>query len=268
MIKFISLGSGSSGNCYYLNASGHGIVIDAGIAPRSFKKFFRDYGLSQAELHALLITHDHTDHVKAAGALSETYHLPVFATEKVHQGMQRNFLMKKKVAEADKRVIQPGETFDCGPCRITPFPVPHDSNDNNGYFIEVEGLRFCLITDAGHITEEMESFIRRADYLVIEANYDEQMLQNGPYPPHLKRRISCGGGHLSNVATAETLARHLPKSARRVWLCHLSEENNHPELARKQVETALLAADFPVGTTLQIDVLKRKMPTGIYELSL
>lgn len=268
MIKFICFGSGSSGNCYYLSAGGYGIIIDFGIGTRTFKKYMRDYGLSFGQVNAVLVTHDHTDHIKSVGSFSEEFHLPVFATETVHEGMQRNHFMYKKVKEEYKRYVKAGVPFEAGPFRITPFPVPHDSSANLGYFITCDGgPSFCLITDAGSFTEEMTAFVARANYLVIEANYDAMMLETGPYPPYLKKRIKGGRGHMDNVETARILAENLTPETRRVWLCHLSEENNHPELARKTVETALVDAGFNLGTDVVLEVLKRKVPSPLYELS-
>ncbi len=266
MVRFICFGSGSSGNCYYLMADGYGIVIDLGISVRNLRKHFRDYGLSLSQVKALLVTHDHTDHVKAVGAFSQEFHIPVYTSEEIHKGMERNYFMQKKVAPEMKHLLTNETPIQMGPFEVVPFAVPHDSAGNNGYFIRYADVRFCLITDAGSITEQMLNYIRQANYLVIEANYDEAMLATGPYPEFLKRRITSGKGHTGNADTAKVLAEHLHPEAKRVWLCHLSEENNHPELARKTVECALRAAAYPLGSTLQLDVLKRKVPSLLHEL--
>jgi phosphoribosyl 1,2-cyclic phosphodiesterase len=134
-----------------------------------------------------------------------------------------------------------------------------------GYFIEAEGVSFCIITDAGMVTDGMAQFITRANYLVIEANHDIEMLKQGPYPYHLKTRILSGTGHLSNAACGEAIAKNMSEKLKYVWLCHLSEENNHPELARKTVESVLRSYGVVVGKDLQLEVLKRTKPTGIYE---
>ena len=149
---------------------------------------------------------------------------------------------------------------------MTPFGVPHDSADNVGYRIECEGVIFCIMTDVGTVTDEMKEMISEANYLVIEANYDEAMLESGPYPVYLKKRIAGSSGHLSNASCAKALAENATGKLRRVWLCHLSEENNHPELARKTVETALQESLGERCSMPELAVLKRKMPTGIFEL--
>ena len=266
MLKFICFGSGSSGNCYYLNAEGYGIIIDMGIGIRGMKKHFRDYGLSMAQINSILVTHDHTDHVKSVGALSNEFHVPVYTSKEVHDGMVRNNFMTKKIRQEEKHIIDHNLPVEIGPFQVTAFQVPHDSSGNNGYFIQYGDVTFCLATDVGHLTPEIEDYISHAKYVVLEANYDATMLETGPYPQYLKRRISGPAGHLCNDETARGLAENLSKDAKQIWLCHLSEENNHPELARKTVGNALVEAGFPVGEGLKLEVLKRKVPSGIYIL--
>ena len=128
-------------------------------------------------------------------------------------------------------------------------------------------MTFCIATDVGYITDEIKPHISNADYLVIQANYDEEMLESGPYPIHLKLRISGSKGHLSNKDCGIALAENMTERLKHVWLCHLSEENNHPELARKTVETILRGYGIIVGKDLDLEVLKRKTPTGFYELT-
>ncbi len=259
MMKFICFGSGSSGNCYYLLADGYGVLIDLGIGVRLFRKYFNEFGLSLAQIKAMLITHDHADHVKAAGMVSNEFNIPVYATSLVHQGMVRNFCMPKKVNKKNVRLLEKGGTLDVGPMHIVSFGVPHDSMDNVGYFVTCGERTFCLMTDVGHVTDEMAGYMERADY-------DATMLKNGPYPGHLKHRISNGNGHLCNDETARQLALHLKRDARHVWLCHLSAENNHPSLAYKTVEQKLVDAGFPLGTTLRLETLCRRSPSPLYEL--
>lgn len=261
-MKFISFGSGSSGNCYYLLEDGIGLIIDAGIGIRSFKKYFREYGFTYPTLKAILVTHDHTDHVKAVGALSGEYNLEVFATEEVHKGILNNYYAHKKVRPELCRTYLPGDDWSIGPFHITTFTVPHDASHNCGYFIETVTTNFCFITDAGSFTPEMISFIRRARNLVIEANYDAAMLDEGPYPLHLKKRIKAPTGHACNAETARILEENLAATTENIWLCHLSEENNHPELARKTIAQALERSDCKS----QLHVLRRRIPSGPFEL--
>jgi phosphoribosyl 1,2-cyclic phosphodiesterase len=144
--------------------------------------------------------------------------------------------------------------------------VPHDASENVGFEIQVEGVDFVIITDAGSVTDEMKDIIAHANYLVIEANHDVEMVKSGPYPEYLKKRILSHNGHLSNTDCGHAIAENMSEHLRQVWLCHLSEENNHPELARKTVEAVLRSYGIVPGKDLKLEVLRRQMPTGVYEL--
>lgn len=266
MLRFMSFGSGSSGNCYYIGTTDYGMLIDAGIGIRKLKKYFNDYGLSFNNVRCIFVTHDHADHVKSVGVISNTYNIPVYATERVHEGIKRNYCVKKKIQIPNIRIINQDEEIHLEDIVVSPFHVPHDSLDNVGYKFQYGGRTFCLMTDVGHITDEMSQMINNADYLVIEANYDEEMLWTGNYPDYLKRRVSGGTGHLSNKKCAQAIIEHASDRLRHVWLCHLSQENNHPELARKTVELQLKETGKDVFSRLKIDVLRRNVPSNIFEL--
>ena len=332
-MKFICFGSGSSGNCYYLESRGTAILIDLGIGIRAFKRYMSNYGLTIPKIAAIIVTHDHTDHIKAVGPMAITYRTPVYASQRVHEGIDRNRFMTKKIPAELKQLTELNTPFEVGNFRITPFAVPHDSNDNNGYFIELiqaepaeekmfgslfdtvdashirigepqknvgvtsENVRdfsknvgensenvgdfstnvgenphdtpvavptFCLITDAGQFTDDMIPYVKRAKYLVIEANYDTDMLANGPYPKYLQDRISSGRGHLANVLTAAALRTHLTPVTKRIWLCRLSAENNHPDTAAATVRNAVEALPFDPKPT--VEVLRRTVPSELMEL--
>ena len=268
MLKFISFGSGSSGNCYFLYTENDGLLIDSGVGVRSLKKRFIEYGVSLSLVHHILVTHDHADHVKAVGKISDDLKVPVYATRAVHEGINRNYCVGKKINQANVKYIEKGTPFQVGDFHVMPFGVPHDSSDNVGYRIECEGVVFCMMTDIGHVTDEMKRYIGEANFLVLEANHDVEMLNNGPYPPFLKERIAGANGHLSNKGCAEALAENATEALKHVWLCHLSEENNHPELARKTIESILNSYGIIVGKEFEVDVLKRRIPSGIYELTI
>ena len=266
MMKFISFGSGSSGNCYLLTTPNDALLIDLGVGLRGLKKDFREYGFSLSSVHHVLITHDHADHIKSVGSFSHDYQIPVYATREVHVGINRNYCITQKISADLARVIEKGKTQQIGDFSVTAFGVPHDSSDNVGYFIEAEGTNFCVMTDVGTVTDEMKEYIRRARHLVIEANHDEEMVMSGPYPQFLKTRILSQTGHLSNRNCALALIENMSEDLQNVWLCHLSEENNHPELARKTVESLLRDYGIIAGVDLQLEVLKRNSPTGVFEL--
>ena len=149
--------------------------------------------------------------------------------------------------------------------RITAFEVPHDSTDNVGYYIEYGDHKFTLATDVGHITKTVSKYMGMANHLIIEANYDEEMLQFGTYPAFLKERVASPTGHLSNREAAEFLATHYDPKLKDIWLCHLSRDNNHPELAYKTVDFRLFQEGVRVGKDVSLHALKRTTPSDIFE---
>ena len=262
----MSLGSGSSGNAYLLYTDTDCIAIDCGLGIRTITKHFHSYGLQLSMINNIIITHDHADHVKSVGSLSTDYDIPVYATKMVHEGINRNWCVKKKVAPSMVRFIEKGETKQIGEFKVTAFAVPHDSCDCVGYSIECEGVNFTIVTDCGHITDEIKKFISQANYLVIEANHEPEKLAAGPYPKYLKARIASQIGHLSNGECAQAIVENAMPHLKHVWLCHLSDENNHPELARKAVTTAMASVGLVADVDFMVEVLKRKTPSETYEL--
>ncbi len=267
MLTLFVFGSGSCGNCYYLKADDDALIIDAGVGIRRMKRNVLEYGIKLNTLKALLITHDHADHVKNAGIISKDYNLDVYATQAVHDGIDRSFMIKQKVDLHHKKIISPNEPFVVSNFEITPFSLPHDASENVGYMIKHREDTFVIMTDVGDITDNVKEYIGKANHLVIEANYDPEMLRVGRYPDMLKERIKSGSGHLSNQQTAEALAKNLHENLQNVWLCHLSEENNHPELAKKTVETILRSFGIIAGKDFKLDVLRRKTPSGPFTLA-
>lgn len=262
-VSFMSIASGSSGNCYFLSTDNTSILIDAGVGIRTLKKALKEHEIRVEDLSAVLITHDHADHIKAAGYLGEKIGIPIYATEGTHRGINASYCTRIKLMTS-VRTVEKGIPFTLGDFTVTPFEVPHDATDNVGYFIEVCGINFTFMTDLGRITDDAAKYARLANYLIIEANYDLSMLEMGPYPQLLKSRIKSETGHLCNRDTASFLADNFSEHLRHVWLCHLSKDNNHPELAYKTVELALQAKNIMVGRDVEVTVLKRYVPSEMY----
>ena len=237
-LQFLSLASGSSGNCYYLGTEDYGILIDAGKGVRTIKKVLREYGIPFEKIVALCITHDHADHIKAAGTLGEKFGIPIYTTETIKNGMNRNYCMVDKVYSAHRAIIKE-VPFKIRDFTITAFEVPHDGSDNVGFLVTYGNLHFAFATDLGTITPTADKYLRQANYLVIESNYDEAMLQHGTYPPHLKRRILADNGHMDNARTADYLARIYTPELRNIFLCHLIAYHNHNDLAYKTIVNRL-----------------------------
>jgi phosphoribosyl 1,2-cyclic phosphodiesterase len=263
-LRFMSLSSGSSGNCYYIGTETYGFLVDAGIAVGKIKKLLREHGVAFEDVLGVAVTHDHADHVKSVGVLGEVEHLPIYSTSAVHEGISNNRYVREPLTQA-KRIIEKETPFAIGDFRITAFDVPHDSVDNVGYAIEYGSRTFVFLTDVGHITETITAYARRANYLVLEANYDTEMLAGGSYPEFLKQRVSGEKGHLSNREAADFLAANYTERLSHVWLCHLSRDNNHPELAVKTVEYRLKQEGVNVGKDLQLAALKRFSPSEMFE---
>lgn len=238
-VRLMSLASGSSGNCYFVGTSDYGILIDAGIGPRTIKKKLREIGVDISRVLAVFVTHDHYDHVKSATILGEVYHLPIYSTEKVHFGIAFNKKVTEKLSPANKRIIENGQSVMIKDIKVTSFPLPHDATDNTGYMIEVEGQTITLATDLGAPTDDLRKYISQSDYLVLEANYDTNMLKNGKYPAVLKMRVSGANGHLSNADAATLLSEQATDKLKQVCLCHLSKENNLPQLAVEAVTSKI-----------------------------
>ena len=266
MMKCISLGSGSSGNCYCLATETTCILIDAGIGFKHLKRMLKEKNIRLDDIDAVFITHDHADHIKAVGNLANECDIPIYATEAVHIGINRNYCVTSKLTVTHQRIIQKMNALKVGDMCITAFDVPHDSSDCVGYRIESGDVVFCIITDVGHVTEIIRHQVGEANYLVLEANYDEDMLMMGPYPAYLKGRIRGENGHLSNKDSARLVAEYASPALKQIWLCHLSEENNHPELARKTYESVLREYGLVLGLDFKVDVLKRKVPSDIIEI--
>lgn len=262
MLRFLSFGSGSSGNCYYIESDGEAIIIDAGIGIRTIKKYFSTYGINQSCIKSIFITHDHTDHVAAVASLAIYLRIPVYATKMVHGRINTNYRIRNKIPGQFVRFIEKENPVSVGNFRICAFNVPHDSADCSGYTVCAGGGKFVIVTDCGNVTDCIVNRIHEADYLVLESNYDTVMLQNGKYPYHLKKRILSSVGHLSNEAAAQLLQNERPERLKHLFLCHLSENNNTPEVVMAKMEKALGVYDRKIP----FHVLARRRPSGFFVL--
>lgn len=262
-LRFLSLASGSSGNCYFIGNARHGILIDAGIAVRTIKKKLKEYGYGLENILAVFVTHDHFDHIKSVGVLGEKYHLPIYSTEKVLEGINRNYGVTEKLYSS-KRPIEIDIKTIIAEFGITPFPVSHDATESLGYTIEYKSSKFTLATDLGYICDKSASHIKEANFLVIEANFDMQMLNESKYPQFLRDRIHGEKGHLCNDETAEFLAQHYQEHLQYIYLCHLSKQNNTPEIAFETVKNALEQKGINVGTDVHLVALPRTSSSEFY----
>ena len=264
-LRFLSLASGSSGNCYYVGTPEYGILLDAGIGCRSIKKILKDQGIGLEQIMAVFITHDHADHIKSVGSLGEIHGIPVYTTPAIHLGIYHSRYVDEKLLTS-RRTIEKNQTVWIRGLKITAFGVPHDATDCVGYLVQYKEHKLVLATDVGRIDETVGQYIRMANHLVIESNYDREMLIQGNYPDFLKERIMNGTGHLCNTETADFLAANVNLQLHNIWLCHLSKDNNHPELAYNTTKLALQKSGIQVGTDVRVVSLIRNTPSELFIL--
>ena len=277
MLRFMSFSSGSNGNCYFLHDGTNGIIIDAGVSLRRLKKYLIQRGFSLDSFQAILVTHDHLDHIRHLGSWCKHLNKPVYATAVLHDALMWHTFTRDWIAPC-RRVLEEGSTvLNLGPdvamedCpSVTHFVVPHDATQTIGYLIEWHGTRFFLMTDAGRVTQEALEYASSADAVVFESNYDMGMLIGGPYPHDLKMRICKGNGHLSNDECAEAVRRFWHPGLKNLFLCHLSENNNTPALAFEATAEALRSIDAGDGLTAKdvtnLQTLPRTTPSQVYIL--
>lgn len=230
MVRFMSFSSGSCGNCYYLGDGKRGVLIDAGVSLRSLKRSLSAEGLSFDSFGCVLVTHDHLDHIRHLGAYCRKLHKPVYATRMLHNALAHHSFTASDIGSC-RKYLEEDSWNEIGDFLVHCFEVPHDATQTLGFAICFEGHKFVIMTDIGKMTEEALGFASKADTVVIESNYDVDMLLRGPYSHLLKMRISEGHGHLSNDECAEAISRFIHPGLKNIFLCHLSANNNTPQLA-------------------------------------
>ncbi len=232
-ISLCMLASGSKGNAIYVTDGPTSILIDAGLSGIEIERRLSSVGLCPTSLDAILVTHEHSDHIKGVGVLSRRYHLPVYITSATLEAASRI----GKLHEV--RSIQCGQTFSFNGFDIHPFSLSHDATDPIGFTIQLGDTKIGIATDLGIATGVVKTHLKGSDLLVLEANHDPDLLLNGPYPWPLKQRIKSRSGHLSNHDTKDLLLEIQHSKLQHVVLAHLSDENNTPEAAHQTVRAAL-----------------------------
>lgn len=237
MIRFMSLSSGSCGNCYFISTERAGreqvgIIIDAGVSLRRMKKILTAEGYSYDSFSSILVTHDHLDHIRHLGSYCKTLCKPVYATSVLHNALSSHSFTRDHISSC-RQILRDDDWTVIVPGRVMAryFIVPHDATQTVGYALEVDGYRMVVMTDMGRMTQEALQYACTAGTVVIESNYDPDMLAAGSYPLELQRRIRMGNGHLSNAECAEAITSFYHPELRHIFLCHLSENNNTPEKA-------------------------------------
>jgi len=265
--ELISFTSGSCGNAAWIGLSGGGpgILLDAGVSVRRLRRELKERGVDPSRAAAVLLTHDHLDHIRHLGSWCKHLGLPVYASARLHEALAVHPFTRDQILPYQK-VLEPSAWNELAPgISARFFPVPHDATDTVGYALRVGDHRIVWMTDLGEVTPEAMALAREADTVVIESNYDPGKLLSGTYTWQLKMRISAGGhGHLSNDACAEAIRAFWHPGLRNIFLCHLSGNNNTPSMAMACASAALALVDGASSTRLQF--LPRQIPTGLITL--
>jgi len=235
------LASGSRGNSTIVESASTRILVDAGISCRETFKRMKAAGDDPHSLSAIVVSHEHSDHVYGLLVLARKLGVPVFMTGATHQAWARSVREASGEPPDTDRIefFSAGRRFQIGDIEITPFTIPHDAADPVGFTFRAEGVKIAIATDLGYIPASVCDQLRSCDVLVLESNHDLEMLRVGPYPWSVKQRVMSRVGHLSNEALANFFATDYDGGASYIVLAHLSEQNNHPELARREAEKAL-----------------------------
>lgn len=235
------LASGSGGNCSVVSSSGTRLLIDAGLSCRETCRRLAIGGFTPESLDGVLITHEHADHVTGLYVFAKKFGVPVYMTEATHHAWVRQYKTSngERVKAEKVETFESGHRFQVGDIEVTPFTIPHDAADPVGFTFQAEGIKLGFVTDLGYMPASIKMHLKSCDGIVLESNHDLEMLRVGPYPWSVKQRVMSRVGHLSNDALAEFLSTDYDGSAVFLILAHLSEANNHPEIARKAAERAL-----------------------------
>lgn len=236
---YYSIASGSTGNCALYVADGTALLIDIGISVKGLNTALKNLDMSIDRLDGILITHEHTDHIKGIATLTKNYDLPVFAT----YGTAEELIRKIPHAESNLTPFYGGADFDIGSIHISSMPTPHDAAESVGYILTSESQKFAFVTDLGFMPSTVQNKMLGCETVVLESNHDTIMLRNGPYPWHLKQRVGGNRGHLSNADCAACAAILARNGTKRLILAHLSEHNNTPLTAYRETRACLDALD-------------------------
>ncbi|HLP31532.1 MAG TPA: MBL fold metallo-hydrolase [Geothrix sp.] len=254
-MHYAALASGSKGNCHALSDGERTLLVDAGISLRQIRQRLEAVGWATDSVQALALTHEHSDHIGALGVILRRTHWTILATAETRRAAGR--AQGVEIPHDRWIELKAGEPVDWAGWRVLPFALPHDAEDPVAYRVEAHGRACAVVTDLGHPTALVADHLQDLDLLVLEANHDVDMLREGDYPPQLKARILSRVGHLSNAAMAELLARACTARLKDVVLAHLSESNNHPDLARFAAEEVLR------GSPVALHVAHQRNPLAL-----
>ncbi|MCL2399980.1 MAG: MBL fold metallo-hydrolase [Defluviitaleaceae bacterium] len=258
---FCPIASGSSGNCVYVGTNTTHILVDAGLSGKRIEAALAQLGVNK--LSGILVTHEHSDHVSGVGVLSRRYKIPVYATPYTWRFLLRHGTIGT-IADNFQHTILPGVPVMIGDMEVLPFDVSHDASQPVGYCLQGNGYKAVVATDMGYVTDTARDLLKNSHVLLIESNYDIEMLKYGKYPQALKERVMSSRGHLSNVAAGALLAEIVSDTCEHVFLGHLSEENNRPLIALDTVQNILDANNIRINS---LSVAFRHEPSEMIKLN-
>lgn len=254
MIKFCSLFSGSTGNAIFIGTERTKILIDAGVSKKKIVEALTSIGENPAELSAVLVSHEHTDHTRGVDLISKYFNVPIYANEGTWGSMEHKL---NNVKLENRRIFDTGKSFELDEFDIHPFAIPHDASDPVGFNICAGGKKITIATDIGHMTRVLLSKMEDSNILFLESNHDVEMLRIGPYPWNLKQRILGRSGHLSNEMASKVIAYLAEKGMKNFFIGHLSKTNNFPELAYQTVCNGLAEKSIIPGKDVSLHVALR-----------
>ena len=258
MLKFCSLYSGSSGNSSLVQSKNINILIDAGVSGKKIVDALASINIAAENISAILVTHEHSDHVQSIATLSKKYNIPVYANKKTWDAMKDK---KDKILNENICYFNNNKPFTLSDITILPFDIPHDAANPCGFTISDSDSKVSIATDIGHMTTSILDNIKNSDFLLLEANYEPDVLKCSSYPFHLKERIASPIGHLSNIEAGKTINYLADFGVKNIMLGHLSKENNFPELAYKSVLEQI------ENKELTLNVASRFEPSEFFEVS-
>lgn len=260
---FCPLYSGSSGNSVFVGSKNTKILIDAGLPGKKIDEALLSIGQNPKELDGIFITHEHSDHIKGVGVISRKYDIPIYANDATWYAMESSL---GKIKEHNIKIMDKRSTVEIKDMNIKSFNIPHDAAAPVGYTIFSEGRLSSVATDLGVFTEEIRENIKSSEVVLLESNHDVEMLKFGPYPYPLKRRVLSEIGHLSNEDCGRAIVNLIRDGVlRNLYLGHLSNTNNHPDLAYQTVLSILNENDIKVGKDISISLAERHKPSSYIE---
>ncbi|MGX7092033.1 MBL fold metallo-hydrolase [Hutsoniella sourekii] len=250
-IYYSVLASGSSGNATYIETDQVRLLVDAGLSGKKIEELLAQIGRSGKDLDAILVTHEHKDHIHGVGVLSRRYNLPVYANTKTWSQLDG---MLGKIAEDNRQIIEPETLMTLGDLDIQTYQVSHDAIDPQFYAFQKGKKQFVMLTDTGYVSNRLRGLLSNATAYLIESNHEVEMLRYGPYPWSLKQRILSDKGHLSNEDGALVMTDLIGNQTQEIYLGHLSRDNNTKEIAMRSMEMILQDHDFAVGTDFRLNM--------------